>query len=120
MIEQFYYDDLHIKLAAKDRGAFIHALDRSLTDGWRRMAESEMAHPSSPLASTRYYYLSTEKPGRKRALVALVEFDAETLGVANVVPLKPNHQFSREEYNATLTEFRENGIGRLQLPFPGG
>lgn len=81
-------------------------ISRSLADGWTRDAEAETHMRSASIAGKRkvYCFACPRRPRRPAATVFLLNKDACTLYVANIVPSE-QHELTHEEYNAIMEEF---------------
>jgi len=119
MIVQYFYDNVYVKMASENREAFIAVLDAFLpsSDGWRKKNESELRFPLRPGDPPRNYYVCSDKPGRRAMNLALIVTNEETMRFGGISPVHGCRELSPEEFNGVLREFREDVIGRLQLPF---
>ena len=102
------FRDLEITIHDSQIDKFISHLESKLTIGWKR--DKDMEARGIKFGDERYFYFVCDKAeGKEAALVALLQRDANTLYVVNIVPRKVG-ELTFDQYNAVLMEFYEKFV----------
>ena len=113
------FRDLEIDIDAERMAALADRMERQMPGGWTRDRAAEGRAQAAPVLTNRPTYCFTWErgDGRPAATVVLMQKDANTFFVSNIIPLT-KHQFRHEEYNAILEAFYEAGIRPFQDAVP--
>jgi len=105
------FRDLFIRGSTEQLGATVEAIERSLSDGWKRDYVSEQQVRDLPLLRREFIYCfaCTKESRYPAATLILTENGPGILQVANVIP-HTQHRLEYDQYNAIVEEFCERFV----------